>query len=87
MKALLLVSYDGTAFSGWQRQPNARTVQEEMEEAAYRAFSRRVTLTASGRTDAGVHALGQVVEGSSPKASCPKSSGNALTFSFRPTSK
>ena len=58
MKALLLVSYDGTAFSGWQRQPNARTVQEEMEEAAYRAFSRRVTLTASGRMDAGVHALG-----------------------------
>ena len=51
MKALLLVSYDGTAFSGWQRQPNARTVQEEMEEAAYRAFSRRVTLTASGRTE------------------------------------
>ena len=72
MKALLLVSYDGTAFSGWQRQPNARTVQEEMEEAAYRAFPRRVTLTASGRTDAGVHALGQVVEGEFPEGIPPE---------------
>ncbi len=66
MKALLLVSYDGTGFSGWQRQPNGRTVQQVMEEAAERAFSRPVTLTASGRTDAGVHALGQVVEGEFP---------------------
>ena len=66
MKALLLVSYDGTDFSGWQRQKEKRTVQQVMEEAAERAFSRPVTLTASGRTDAGVHALGQVVEGEFP---------------------
>ena len=87
MKALLLVSYDGTAFSGWQRQPNARTVQEEMEEAAYRAFSRCVTLTASGRTDAGVHALGQVVEGEFPEGIPPEKLRECLNIQLPPDVK
>ena len=87
MKALLLVSYDGTLFSGWQRQPNARTVQEEMEEAAFRAFSRRVTLTASGRTDAGVHALGQVVEGDFPEGIPPEKLRECLNIQLPPDVK
>ena len=66
MKALLLVSYDGTDFSGWQRQKEKRTVQQVMEEATVQAFKKRVSLTASGRTDAGVHALGQVAMGEFP---------------------
>jgi tRNA pseudouridine38-40 synthase len=56
----LIIEYDGGPFVGWQRQKNGRTVQEAIEEAIT-AFSRgRVTLKGAGRTDAGVHALGQV---------------------------
>src|SRR5882724_5871738 len=57
----LTLSYDGTAFAGWQTQPNRRTVQETLE-AAIVALTReeRVRVNASGRTDAGVHAVGQV---------------------------
>ncbi len=58
---LLTLSYDGTAYSGWQRQKNARTVQQEVEEALYRLTGFDVSVTASGRTDEGVHALGQAV--------------------------
>ncbi len=61
MRYLLLTSYDGTEFSGWQKQPGKRTVQAEMERAAGELFGVPTAVTASGRTDAGVHALGQVV--------------------------
>ena len=57
----LLISYDGTGFSGWQRQPDRRTVQQVLEEAIGRLTGREPATNASGRTDAGVHALGQVV--------------------------
>jgi tRNA pseudouridine38-40 synthase len=56
----IIVSYDGTDFSGFQRQANARSVQEELEVALAPIEGRSVTVAGAGRTDAGVHALGQV---------------------------
>jgi tRNA pseudouridine38-40 synthase len=56
-----IVQYFGRGFAGWQRQPADRTVQGEIETALERLAGARVVCHAAGRTDAGVHALGQVV--------------------------
>jgi tRNA pseudouridine38-40 synthase len=57
----LVVEYDGTDFSGFQYQPHERTIAGVLEGALSRLFDRPMKVTAAGRTDAGVHALGQVV--------------------------
>ena len=59
MRYVLTVAYDGTEYAGWQRQKNAISVQETLEEAIFSALGFRVKITGSGRTDAGVHAAGQ----------------------------
>src|SRR3954454_7868193 len=56
----LTLEYDGTKYSGWQEQINARTVMGELRKAAEGYFGGAVELHGSGRTDAGVHALAQV---------------------------
>jgi tRNA pseudouridine38-40 synthase len=56
----LTLEYDGTRYHGWQRQKNAVSLQEVIEDALARITGEAVRLIASGRTDAGVHALGQV---------------------------
>lgn len=56
----LTLHYDGAAFFGWQLQPEARTVQGELERVLTRLFSARARVIGSGRTDRGVHATGQV---------------------------
>lgn len=58
---LLTVSYDGTAYHGWQRQPQANTVQAELERAFERLFGTPIVVEGCSRTDAGVHALSQMV--------------------------
>jgi tRNA pseudouridine38-40 synthase len=58
----LTVAYDGTAYAGWQVQPNGPTVQSAMEEALARILQEPVRLRAAGRTDAGVHAREQVAD-------------------------
>lgn len=57
----LTIAYDGTDFHGWQRQPDLRTVQQVLEAAIGELTQIQAPTNASGRTDAGVHALGQVV--------------------------
>ncbi len=56
----LLIEYEGTNYAGWQRQQNARSVQGEIEGALSRILQESVTVSGAGRTDAGVHARGQV---------------------------
>ena len=56
----LTIEYDGKDFNGWQKQPNKLNIQGEIERAIYNITKEEVNLIGSGRTDAGVHALGQV---------------------------
>lgn len=55
----LVIEYDGRGFNGWQKQPNKLNIQGEIENAIFQITGEKVDLIASGRTDAGVHSLGQ----------------------------
>jgi tRNA pseudouridine38-40 synthase len=63
----LIVSYDGTSYHGWQCQPNQVTVQESITRATERILDHPVKIYAGGRTDSGVHAMGQVINFFTPK--------------------
>jgi len=78
----LLLEYDGTDYHGWQLQPNARTLQGVLEGALATVLREPVRLAAAGRTDAGVHALGQVATFRTERVVDPRElrkSLNALT--------
>jgi tRNA pseudouridine38-40 synthase len=83
----LILSYDGTDFSGWQVQPNAVTVQGTLATAIGRITGEKVLPQASGRTDAGVHALAQVMtfvtESSMPTENFAKALNDLLPASVR----
>ncbi len=68
VRVRLRFSYDGSEFSGWAAQPGLRTVQGVLEEALARVLPVPVTLTVAGRTDAGVHARGQVAHLDLPRS-------------------
>jgi tRNA pseudouridine38-40 synthase len=80
----LMLEYDGGGFVGWQRQANGLSLQEVLEEAAFRFCGERVTSHAAGRTDAGVHAAGQVAHLDIEKATDESTLRDALNFHMKP---
>jgi len=81
----LLIEYDGGGFAGWQRQGNLPTVQAVLEQAAGKLCGvARIACTAAGRTDAGVHAAGQVVQLSLPDRFSAERVRDALNFHMKP---
>ncbi|BAE81618.1 tRNA pseudouridine synthase A [Chlamydia felis Fe/C-56] len=65
-RVVLLLAYQGTAYAGWQRQPNDLSIQEVIESALARVLGKPIVVSSSGRTDSGVHAYGQVAHFSQP---------------------
>jgi len=80
----LIVEYEGTPFVGWQRQANGRSVQAAIEEAVLRFTGETVTLKGAGRTDAGVHALGQVAHVDLAREWPTATVRDALNFHLKP---
>lgn len=80
MRYVLLVTYDGTEYGGWQIQKNSVTVQQKLTEALEATLGQRVTVTASGRTDSGVHAAAQVCHFDAETSIPPEKFAYALNF-------
>ena len=80
----LTLEYDGGAFVGWQRQDNGPSVQEALEKAVAAFCGEAVTSFAAGRTDAGVHALGQVVHFDLAKETTADTVRDAVNFHLKP---
>jgi len=80
----ITIEYDGTPFSGWQIQPTMPSVQGALVDALERMTGSRPQVTGAGRTDAGVHALGQVAHFDLDKAWLPGKIRDALNFHLRP---
>ncbi len=80
----LTLEYDGTPFNGWQRQENGPSVQAALEAAIFKLSSETVTVTCAGRTDAGVHALGQVAHFDLTKTFAADKVRDALNHYLRP---
>lgn len=78
MRIILGIQYDGKDFCGWQIQPNERTVQQTVQDAILKLTGKEVSLTGSGRTDSGVHALCQVAHFDIEKGLPPEKYAPAL---------
>jgi tRNA pseudouridine38-40 synthase len=81
----VVAAYDGTAFHGWQIQPNAITVEETIRKALHKIIGEQAHTHASGRTDAGVHALGQVFNFHTESSIATDKLQQALTHLLPPT--
>ncbi len=80
----LTLEYDGRGFVGWQRQDNGPSIQQALEDAIERFSGERVAVTGAGRTDAGVHALGQVAHFDLAAARDPDEVFGALNHHLKP---
>lgn len=80
----LILEYDGGGFVGWQRQPNGPSVQEALETAFPKFCGHAVEVAAAGRTDAGVHALGQVAHVDLDRDWDPLKIRDALNWHLQP---
>lgn len=85
MRFRLTVEYDGGPFVGWQRQDNGPSIQGALEDAIEQFSGTRVTVTGAGRTDAGVHALGQVAHFDLEKEFAADKVRDALNHFLRPS--
>jgi tRNA pseudouridine38-40 synthase len=80
----LTIEYDGGPFVGWQYQENGPSVQRALEDAVFRFCGQRTTVYGSGRTDTGVHALGQVAHVDLVRSFAPATIRDALNFHLKP---
>ena len=80
----ITVQYDGAGFVGWQRQENGLGVQEALEDAIEKFAQQRVSVFGAGRTDSGVHALGQVAHFDLDKETDAETVRNALNYHCKP---
>ena len=79
----LIIEYDGGKFVGWQRQDNGKSVQQTIEEAVFGFAQERVNVFGAGRTDSGVHALGQVAHFDLVRDADPETVRDALNFHLK----
>lgn len=84
MRYRITLEYDGGPFAGWQRQDNGPSVQASLERAVLRLSGETATVNGAGRTDAGVHALGQVAHFDLEKSFAPAKLRDALNHHLRP---
>lgn len=80
----LTLEYDGAGFVGWQRQANGLSVQQALEEAVEAFCQERTTVHGAGRTDSGVHALGQVAHLDLEREVAPEKLRDAVNFHLKP---
>ncbi|HEY4162138.1 MAG TPA: tRNA pseudouridine(38-40) synthase TruA [Dongiaceae bacterium] len=82
----LTIEYDGGPFVGWQRQKNGTSIQQALEEAIYRITAETVQVCGAGRTDSGVHALGQVAHCDIEKKIAADKLRDAINYHLKPAS-
>ena len=80
----ITIEYDGTNYAGWQQQKDAPSIQEELQKAAFKFLAEDILVTGAGRTDAGVHALGQVAHFDTTKTLDPFKLCQAFNAHLRP---
>jgi tRNA pseudouridine38-40 synthase len=78
MRYKIEIEYKGTAYNGWQRQKNGLSIQQTIEDVIFELFNQKTAVVGAGRTDAGVHALGQVAHFDLNCALCGNSMAKAL---------